>query len=69
MYPEAHVYVGGEYLGPIGEALEVECGVVNIRLGTKPLKRWYDEGRAVNVKCGEVNEITIAPDPDPYPYE
>ena len=69
VYPDAHVYMGGNYVGPVGEPLEVDCGIVNIRLGTKPLKRWHDEGRAVDVKCGEVNEVTIAPDPDPYPYE
>jgi eukaryotic-like serine/threonine-protein kinase len=66
VFPDAHVYLGGEYLGLVDTPLDVKCGIVNIRLGTKPLKRWFDSARAVNAKCGEVVKVTIAPDPDPY---
>ena len=57
---DAHVYVIGIPMGPPGEKLRVPCGLINVRLGTKPLQIWYGRGRPVRVACQSVTEFDFA---------
>jgi hypothetical protein len=53
----AHVYVLGKPMGPVGKRLKVPCGLVNVRLGTKPLRSWFGPGRPVRVACRSFTEV------------
>jgi hypothetical protein len=58
---DAHVYINGMPLGRAGEKLISRCGVLNVRLGTVPLTRWFGRGRAVPIACQGVTAVTIVP--------
>jgi hypothetical protein len=60
-FKDAHVYILGQHRGRVGEKLEVNCGLVHVRLGTRPLLRWYGAGEGVPVACRGVTRINFRP--------
>jgi hypothetical protein len=56
---DAFVYVNGRFAGPTKEPLAVPCGARFVRLGTRPLKKWFGKGQVVQVKCRDVTNATL----------
>lgn len=58
---DARVYVNGEDLGPLNEALKAPCGLRYVRLGTaregtRP-PTWLSPGQSVTIACRAATEI------------
>jgi len=58
---EAGVYTGAVRLGKTNERIRIRCGSRYVRLGTIPLKRWLERGKAISVSCQGVAIITLQP--------
>lgn len=56
---DAHVYVNGQHLGDAGEKLMARCGILHVRVGTKPLTRWFGRGKAVSIACQGVTSVSF----------
>ena len=60
---DAYVYIGSTPIGPVGQPNKVRCGAVFIRLGNKPLTRWYSEGKSVAAPCKQSVKATVVTRP------
>jgi hypothetical protein len=58
---DAHLYLDGDYVGPLNKPMAVPCGVHNVRLGDYPLTRWTSKGRSFHIRCGKSLELTLEP--------
>jgi hypothetical protein len=58
--PDAHVYVLGHRMGAVDEPLSVSCGLINVRLGNRPLTTWYGRGHAVQVECQSLTDVSLS---------
>jgi hypothetical protein len=65
--PGAHVYVLGHRMGEVGSLLSVSCGLINVRLGNRPLNKWYGRGHAVQVECQSVTDVTLSAGEELHP--